>query len=257
MNILNLLLMIFLGVSTALASETLGNIEGEVRLEGELPKGNTPTIVEYQGPCGAKKSVNVVRLWKKRVMDVTLWLTSESAKNEQVTEEDTTVTGYKCEFWPKMTVIHPGAKIKIENKDPHTQWLVIENGGKKEQIMQEADKEPVEKEIADSKIHLSSGFYPWMEAWVKPVADLATYTETEWDGRFFFKNIPPGEYILHSWHPVLGEIEQNLTVEADKELNIDVTYPPLDEKVQVIIEATMLEKIMGRDGEENDNPFKK
>src|SRR3989338_4059205 len=50
-----------------LAQNSAGMLKGDVRLNGERPSKTPPAIVEYHGPCGTKRSTEVVRLWKKRM----------------------------------------------------------------------------------------------------------------------------------------------------------------------------------------------
>lgn len=241
--------------------KTKGNIYGDVRLKGELPKGKGPSIVEYQGPCGAKKSLSVVSLWKDRILDVVLWITStEPVASASPSDDDNlNIIGHRCEFWPKMILARPGEVIKVANEDPYTQWLVIEEtGNRKRQVLQESGSAPVEITVKeDIKIHLLSAFYPWMEAWIQPVPTLVATTETDWDGRFYFKDIEPGKYILHSWHPLLGETSQEVVVDSDEVTDVEVEYQTPESQLP-IIEPTMLEELFGKpEDAKDDNPFNK
>lgn len=248
---------------TAFAQDEMnGSISGDIRLSGKIPKSGDPAIVEYQGPCGVKRPMSIVRLWKNRVMDVTLWLTpaSEVDKSglDQYLTNEITVTGLRCEFTPQLIVARPSSVIKVSNSDPYTQWLIIEEDGtKKRQVLQETGGEPLELTVKnDTSIHLTSGFYPWMEAWIKPIDDLLYSTTTDWDGRFFFKDIKPGTYILHAWHISLGEVSQIVEVNSDKETDVQVNVETLQKTVPVI-EATSLEELFGKPEDMDDNPFKK
>lgn len=252
---------LFLGSVSAHAQDKgTGTISGDIRIEGDLPKGKGPSIVEYQGPCGAKKSLSVISLWKDRVTDVVLWLTPLDIANGVHTDisNNVSIIGYKCEFWPKMTPARPGTVIAVANEDPYTQWLIVESSGeKKKQILQESGSKPIEIEVKeDIHVRLSSAFYPWMEAWINPVMGLVAKTQTDWDGRFSFNDIEPGKYVLHTWHSMLGETSQEVEVEFDEDTDVEVKYQ-LPEKNVPIIEATMLEELFGKPSEAKDNdPFK-
>ncbi len=239
-----------LAFNPAWADSFTGSISGDVRIEGEYPKVSGPKPVEYRGPCGVKRATSVVKLWKDRVMDVTIWLTpipDESDSHIKPLETEEEIDGWHCEFWPKMVVVPPGSKVRVVNKDPSVQWLIInKNNSPKRQVMQEPEGEPIIfKAEANEPIHLTSGFYPWMEAWIKPVANVIATSATDWDGRFSINNLMPGRYILYSWHPSLGESSQEVVVEADQTTSVTVEYQMPENKPTPYIESPMLKELFG------------
>ncbi|PIR16778.1 MAG: hypothetical protein COV46_06920 [Deltaproteobacteria bacterium CG11_big_fil_rev_8_21_14_0_20_49_13] len=244
------------------ADKTTGSITGEIKLEGKRPpKKAAPAIVEYQGPCGTRRSTEIVRLWKNRITDVTLWLTREKGSGPNLLSGTPAAVGQSCEFMPKMLPAVPGSIVRVINNDPYTQWLLVEEEGfKKRQIMQEPEGEPVELEVKKGKvIHLSSGFYPWMEAWIRPVPKLFAVAATKWDGLFEFNDIPPGKYTIHAWHSSLGETSEEVIVEAGEKDKVEIAFQlPLESPIPVM-NASSLENFLSgstyRDADEN--PFKK
>lgn len=249
-----------------LAEEPVQNasLEGEARLAGKMPGGGDVKIVEYTGPCGRKTPSSTIHLWKSRVMDVTLWLTKADGNMNVDTENvisqlgDVDIKGERCEFNPSLVVARPGAIVKVTNEDPLTQWLIVdEKGSRKRQVMLEQGGPSLEFEVReDREIYLLSGFHPWMEAWIRPVPNLVSTTHTTWDGRFYFGDIPPGDYILHAWHPSLGESSMAITVIPGDDMSVDVTFSMPEKRVPVI-EASMLEELFRTDSIEKDNnPFK-
>lgn len=237
-------------------AEAPGSIKGDVRLSSAKPKQTAPAIVEYHGPCGTKRSTSVVSLWKERVMDVSLWIT----RGELVELEKpslSTITIRRCEFEPKMIPVLPGTTVRVTNEDENAQWIITENGKKKQYMMPHTDP-PIELQVKEGQeIHLSSGFYPWMEGWIRPFPNLVAAAVTGWDGLFNFKNIEPGNYTLHAWHPSLGETAAEITVEPGKSLDVELTFDVPKEKEIPVIKSTKLEELFGRDDDEDENPFKK
>jgi len=232
---------------------------GDVRVMGPQAKSPTMAVVEYKGPCGVKRPASVVHLWKDRVMDVVLWLTSPDLDKAIASPLDKTVDlkGRMCEFWPKFVVVKPGTKISITNTDQETEWYVIEEGNKKTQVKQGPNETPVALNVKNEMIHIFSAFHPWMEAWIKPVKNLVATASTEWDGRFYFRNIPGGTYTLHAWNLTLGETEQELTISGDEKFKTKVIYEnPADHSPIPTISPTMLEELLGIDKEKHKNPFK-
>ncbi len=256
--ILSVILLLLSG--TALAKRTTGDIFGEVKLDGALPKQPAPSVVQYHGICGNKRSLHVIQLWKEKVKDVTFWLTQ---KNNNAAPLEKSKISYlvinKCDFHPVLVLAYPGSIVKITNEDFDTQWLLIdEEGFKKKQKTLEPAGTPIEIKVAEDRIiHLSSALYPWMETWIKPVDDLAFESISSWDGKFLFTNIPAGEYTLHAWHPVLGEVSSDVKVDADKKLNLIIKFPIPEVRPLPIIHASELENTGEGDGEEKEeNPFK-
>jgi len=242
-----------------------GSVTGEVRIvNGKVSNGKDVKIVEYTGPCGRKTPASTIHLWKSRVMDVTLWLTRADGSidgdaGKLITQlSGVDIKGERCEFNPPFVVARPGSVIRITNEDPITQWIIIdEQGARKRQVMLENGGPPLEIEVKeDREIYLLSAFYPWMEAWIKPMPALITTTQTTWDGRFYMNDIPAGDYLLHAWHLSLGESVMPITVTADEETDVDVKFNKPDKRVP-IMEASMLEELFRNDSpEKNDNPFK-
>lgn len=255
--------IIFLLISTLLcgpvfAKSSLSSIMGDVRVNAAVNADSDPAVVEYQGDCGMKRPLNAVHLWKDRVMDVTLWLTlADPSKNIKLIEPTTIETvGDKCEFWPKFVVLSPNSIIRVKNTDLKTQWLVVEDGKNKKQYMQDPGGTPIDITVKEGKdLRIFSAFYPWMEAFIKPVSGLVMTTTTEWDGRFFFKDIPEGDYILHAWNRALGQTFQEVSTRKGHKTKVEVRFNAPSANVP-IIEATKLEELKEKEGEKHENPFK-
>lgn len=244
------------------ASSFAGSIYGDVRLLNAHPKKMAPAIVEYHGPCGTKRDSSVVRLWKKRVMGVSLWLTpKEGLQVSRLagSQIERNIVSWQCQFRPMMTVVPRGAIVKIMNEDSITQWVLITNGYiKKRQLMQKSAGQPIEIEMNDDReVHIKSGFYPWMEAWIRPDDNVFATAETGWDGLFKFKNVPAGEYILHSWHPSLGEVSMPVEVKADKKTKVKVTYEMPSKTEPPVIESPMLKEMFETKDPGSEDPFKR
>jgi hypothetical protein len=52
------------------------------------------------------------------------------------------------------------------------------------------------------------------------------FAVTDAQGRFAIKNLPPGEYVLATWHESFGENKQTITVTADGLKAANFTYKP-------------------------------
>lgn len=252
------LLISLLIISPASARKKKNAIFGSVLLEGARPQRSYPAYVDYNGPCGLKRSPSLVNLWRNKVVGATIWLSSTTQPPVENLPEETKVVGYRCDFSPKLTVVRPGTVVKIYNNDPYVQWLILEEDGeKKKQIMQAQETPPLEIVVQKGKRYrITSGFYPWMEAWIRSESDIITTTLTASKGTFEFTNTPPGDYFIHAWHPALGETYAPITLAPDKALEIELVFQMPGKKIPVI-QATSLERFFGLSDDRDDNPFKR
>ncbi len=151
-----------------------------------------------------------------------------------------------CDFLPHIQVVKLGAPIIIINSDGVIHNYHINRNG--ETVLNEAQPEgaPAREVSLKSKgLHVvTCDVHPWMKGYVFS-ADNPYYTLSDSTGAFSLADIPPGKYKLtlwrdnwnveekknkegniesYSWGKDLSK-EQEITVEAGKELVVDFTLP--------------------------------
>ena len=137
-------------------------------------------------------------------------------------------------FTPETIAIRAGDRVKFTNSDgalhnvfsPSKIHRFDVNLRKGNDNIQTFDRAGGTAEPA----RLRCAFHSSMQAWIY-VFDHPYYQVTQVDGRFQFKNVPPGRYELVMVHPS-GELKvvKQLTVAAAKTIRLDVRVSP-DNKV--------------------------
>ena len=238
-------------------------IIGPILWNGPKPAKLPPKIVEHQGVCGSKRSSNIVFLSGTKLLGTVEWLTPEG-KNTLGKVKDADRMTYiisqkNCEFSPQILVVPAGAYVEVVNDDKRDNWLIIEaQGMDKQQALHGVAQKPIKFQVLEPDvIKISSGFYEWMRGWIIAV-DRRFWTDSAKDGFFEFRNVPKGKYILHVWHPILGEKTLPVKVGNDQVINLSVAYDMPKEKPVPIIDATILTRSEeARDQAYSEDPFKK
>ena len=65
--------------------------------------------------------------------------------------------------------------------------------------------------------------HPWMRAYIGIVAH-PFFAVTGDDGSFTIKGLPPGTYVIQTWHEKYGPMEQTVTVGAKESKTVDFSY---------------------------------
>ena len=74
-----------------------------------------------------------------------------------------------------------------------------------------------------SYMKLECDQHNFMNAWFQPIQN-PYYTIVGDDGTFSIGDIPPGEYELHAFHPILGTKEQKITVAANGKATVNFEF---------------------------------
>ena len=145
---------------------------------------------------------------------------SRTEEGESVTFPGTTIRPEKCIFGSFTGVVANGSVLSFDNKDPvkhspHTYGVKgrvrkslhnqdLEGNGKLELAINFKKK-------TDKVIKLECDQHPHMQNWFYRVEN-PYYGFSGADGTFKIDQVPPGTYNLIAWHPLLGEIEKEVTV---------------------------------------------
>lgn len=128
-----------------------------------------------------------------------------------------------CQYIPHIVGVQVGQELLFKSSDPFLHNLHV------------ADSDPplnwAFTGVQQRAAHFSSpGFlaarcdvHPWMKAIVGVFAN-SYFAVTDNDGNFRISNVPPGHYMLITWHERFGELSQSLTVPPDGKAHIDFTY---------------------------------
>lgn len=75
----------------------------------------------------------------------------------------------------------------------------------------------------DVPVEVRCDVHPWMRAYVGVVAH-PYFAVTGADGRFTLRDVPPGEYVIASWHERFGTHEAHVTLGAKDTKDVAIAY---------------------------------
>ena len=72
-------------------------------------------------------------------------------------------------------------------------------------------------------IPVKCNVHPWMRSYIGVVGH-PFFAVTGDDGTFTIKGLPPGTYVIQTWHEKYGPMEQTVTVGAKESKAVDFSY---------------------------------
>ena len=254
-----LMLSGFAGVGFAydvLEIENGATITGKVTFTGTLP--HAPKRFEVRnGPevCGPERVLTKLDVHDGRVKGVVIALEGVE-KGKPFPSHHDTATGQgrgefqyaggnslnlgvrleKCSFGPFTGVIMAEEAVQFVNHDSikhmlHTYALK----GRKAKIMRTVHTQSLRAQGQTEKVFpakklrravavgLTCDRHDFMENWLYVVRN-PYYAISDESGNFEIDQVPPGDYNLVAWHPVLGMKEQRVTVPPDGRLPVDFEF---------------------------------
>ena len=231
-------------------------ITGKVAFTGTLP--HAPKRFDVRnGPevCGPERVLNKVDVRDGMVQGVVIALEGVD-KGKPFSLRHDTATGLgrgafhyaggeslnlgvrleTCSFGPFTGVIRTDETVRFVNHDPikhtlHTYSLK----GRKAKIMRTVHTQSLRAQGQTEKVFhaqkmrravavvLTCDRHDFMENWLYVVKN-PYYAISDESGNFEIGQVPPGDYKLVAWHPVLGMKEQRVTVTPDGRLPVDFAF---------------------------------
>jgi hypothetical protein len=182
---------------------------GKVTLSGPVPKLAARPVSADVAICGKadRPSPSLVLAKDKSLANAVVWL--EGAKGGALPKGPFRLDQKNCLFAPYVQVVSKGAPVVIGNSDPVLHNVHATTAG------------------AAQIFNRASPVHTWMTAWLF-VADTPFAAVTDKEGRFAFPLVPPGTYRLRTWHELVGEKSQPVTVASSGAAKADVTLSLLD-----------------------------
>jgi hypothetical protein len=136
-----------------------------------------------------------------------------------------------CSFQPYVQIIRDTADVYVVNFDPilhNIHAYEVYEGTRRSMFNFSQPNAGQEDRIPLSLrrghlLTIDCNAHNWMASWLYTSSNpyLAV---TSNDGRFELPDIPPGQYQLAVWHPLLGEKVVNLRVDDNAELQFDLVW---------------------------------
>lgn len=207
-----------------------GSITGKVILDGE-----TPTFKKIKMSADPVcKMAHTEAVYPESVVvndNGTLrWVmvyVKEGASGEFKTPKEPVVLDQVgCMYTPHVFGVMAGQDIEIRNSDEvlHNVHSLPETN-KAFNIAQPIKGLKTKKKFkkAEVPIRIKCDVHPWMSCYAG-VFSHPFYAVTGEDGTFALNDLPPGDYVIETWHEKYGTQTHNVTVAAGEAKALDITY---------------------------------
>jgi len=220
--------LLFLSAVTAIGAD----ISGVIKLDGPQPKRPplqlTPESRKlYEGKPYPRDEVELVSA-KGEIKNVFVYIRKglPAGKTYTAPKKAALLDQKRSMFRPRIQGLFVGQDFAMRNSDPiihNVRSLSQEN--RPFNIAQPAGTPDRKKRFSDQEgpIELRCDYHRWMRAFIF-VMEHPFFGVTDTQGRFSIKNLPPGEYVLATWHESFGENKQTLKVGANGLNNANFTY---------------------------------
>jgi hypothetical protein len=219
------------GEVTVVDPATAGTISGTVNFTGTAPEpqviqmdAEPSCLEEYtEGPFTEEVVVNDNGTLANTFVYVKSGLegmTFATPSEKVVLDQD------GCRYIPHVLGVQTDQTIVIRNSDAVLHNIHPEpvnsrsfNVGQPTEGMETERSFPA----AEVMIHVGCDVHSWMSAYVG-VVDHPYFAVTGADGSFELPNLPPGDYVLESWHEEYGTQTMDVTVGESETVTADFTY---------------------------------
>jgi len=128
-----------------------------------------------------------------------------------------------CMFHPRVLGVRVGQRLLIDNGDPMTHNVrTFTTANAPFNFGQPPDSAPRERvfDRAEREIEVACDFHPWMHAYVF-VMEHPFFSVSADDGAYVIDGLPPGEYLLETWHEKLGKQRKTVTVGGEDLVDVN------------------------------------
>lgn len=132
-----------------------------------------------------------------------------------------------CRFVPHVLALQTGQPLKIRTSDTafhNVHWISDANGSFNQGFNRVGQEMTVHLDKPDF-LRVRCDVHSWMNAAIAVVPN-PFFAVSDGKGAFTISKVPPGNYTLAVWHPILGERSKSIEVGASGQVTADLEYAP-------------------------------
>ena len=215
--------------SPAAAPAQTGVISGTAILEGPAPVAKMLTVTKNKDVCGETvRSRDIVVAGGKLAYAVA----SVEGLKGAVKPRTVLLSNAQCMFQPPYLAAAAGDTILVDNQDAvlHNTHLGLRLGARVRTMGNWGLSDKGSSIRAEGPLRLAGDLdvscdaHPWMSAHIT-VFDHPYFAASDQAGHFEIKDVPAGTYTVKLRHPVLGELEQSVTVKPGATTTVTFSFP--------------------------------
>jgi hypothetical protein len=207
-----------------------GRITGTVDFDGAFPADSIIQLTTEQADCGRSVVDHRIDHTGTRVSGVAVWLTDIRQGRAPEVDRRFELTNEDCVMDPRVQTVITGGTLNVISDDVamHRDRIIDVATGEIEAIAPFNDNGqviPFDRLLKKTaELEVTCELHPWSKAYVL-VFDHPYYAVTGKNGDFTLEGIPAGTYHLRAWHPVLGLVDQTVTVGAGAAAAVALKLP--------------------------------
>lgn len=211
-----------------------GALKGFALFKGTPPKPDEVLITKDHSHCGEGVVIpDPVRLGADGRLGDAVVALKEVASGKPWTDalKAPHILQAKCRFVPFVQVAPKGSELTIKNEDPllhniHT-YEIIGRARRTMFNIAQPQAGQVDKQVLKMRrghvVEIDCDAHNWMSAWIY-TSEHPYLSAADPEAGYAIEDIPPGTYELTAWHPVLGEVSKEISVEAGKTAELDIEF---------------------------------
>jgi plastocyanin len=200
-----------------------GTISGRILYSGKPVLPKRFAVTGDTSICGTTKEVYSVRIEQGGIADAVVWI-DDITSGKAFNFPSPVIDQKKCAFVPHVLLMKGGA-LKFGNTDLCLHNIHIFAHSNRE-VNRALPPGGAAQEITLARpdlVTVRCDVHRWMSSYVV-VAKNPYYVVSEVGGKFRLEGVPAGHYHLKVWQESLGELDQEITVEAAKTSEASFTY---------------------------------
>ena len=207
----------------AIGESDAGTISGRILYSGKPVLPKRFAVTSDTSVCGTTKEIYPVRIEQGGIAEAVVWI-DDITSGKAFNFPSPMIDQKKCAFVPHVLVMK-GGELKLGNTDlclHNIHVISYANREANKAIPAGAAAQEITLARAD-RVTVRCDVHKWMSAYVV-VAKNPYYVVSGAGGKFRLEGVPAGHYHLKVWQESLGELDQEITVEATKTAETTFTY---------------------------------